>query len=237
MKAADTDSTLFSILYQTEEGQYKSYFILDAWTPDEFGALASAIEPSRLKKILDHEVPGVDLKEEKKASRAVELTLQFIKYCKKMQEENFLEVEFLGDKLHLPCCRYIQWLAEENIRVTYRFLKHLPLNLLELFDLFSPTNKILRNSSIYLTPYHKALLQRRVEALLKRASPNKMRHQEILDSPSIKSLRRTFQKAPGICKPYRPRTLLSWIKEVNPECPKGGSTQKKKPKLTQARKK
>ncbi len=237
MQIADTDSTLFSTLYQTEEEQYKSYFTLDAWTPDEFGALAGAIDPSRLKKILDGEIPAVDLKEEKKVSRAVGLTLQFIKYCKKMQEDNFLEVEFLGDNLHLPCCRYIQWLAEENIRVTYRFLKYLPLNLLELFDLFSPTNKILRNSNIYLTSYHEALLQRRVEALLKRAYPNKMRHQEILDTPSIKSLRRAFQKAPGVFTLYRPRTLLGWIKKVNPECPKGGSTRKKKPKLTPARKK
>lgn len=238
---------LFKILHPTEEDRYRNFFTHDIWTPIEFGALASGIDPTRLQELLSKEASPVDSKEDIRAARAVKFTIRFLKDTKKMRAENPLEPGFLEDNLNLPCCKYIQWIAEEAISVTYKFLKSLPLNYLELLEVFEPINKIARYGSIYSTVYHKTILQKHAEALLKKVSPKKMRHSEIYKDPSIQNVLSNLRAYPKsiqrhevlkpVKKSYPKRTILDWITKVNPDSPKGGSNAPKKPKLTVSRKK
>lgn len=220
------ESILFNILNTTEEDRYKSFFSRDVWSAEEFGALVCGFDPTRLKEILNEKIFPKNLQEEKKANESLIIANQFLADLVGLCEENPLEVNSLEGGLYLSCWKYIRWLAKKNIKMKVRFLRALPLNLLELFEAFDPENETLRNANIYSSEYHQAKLKVNVEALLQRNHPKKMRHIEIYNDPSIQKVLHSFRSDKNKPRWYKKDHVIKhWIAKWNRDCPRGRSSK------------
>jgi len=224
---ANLERTLFNILHPKEEDRYQSFFKKDLWSIDEFGALICGLDPTRLEEIRNEEALTHTLEEEQKATNAVRITKQFLTDFIETFKENPLATKFIGDDFYLSSGRYIRWIVEKNIKMSGRFLKSLPLNLLELIEAFSPVNTNLRNANIYTSKYHRAKLEVHVIALLRRIAPKKTHHVQIYNDPSIQNVLHSFKSCPNGRKWYQKKYVIQdWITPLNKNCPRGRPPKK-----------
>lgn len=220
-------TSLFKKLHPDEPDRYESYFKKSYWTINEFSSLVYGFDPTRFEEIADEEQPPKDPNEEKKAVLIFKLGTRFLKDWIEAHKKNPYESDFLGD-YNLSCWKFIKWIAVNSIPMTKRFLKSLPLDLLELLQEFEPTNIDLRTAHRSSRQYHRARFLQHAKRLIQQEASGRLSREAIYRHPSSQNLLREFVKTMGAKKMYGKRTITeSWLPEIDPKPPRGAPRKNK----------
>jgi hypothetical protein len=195
----------------TEEELYTSLINKKIWTIQEFACLVVGITPRKLKKMMGCTSSQIT-KEEVKRVRFVRKIMHRLitgdKGSLRVRVDDFLPG---SDEPCMSSWKFIKWLAENERPMMARFIRRLPLDLLEMYLFFLPSNSPLRTKSRYSREYHRAVYLERAKDLKKR-SAQQLTHDEIYREKGMLNLLRAFEKSKGVPANYKKRTITgSWL--------------------------
>jgi hypothetical protein len=208
---------------RTHEEIYQSYFEKTFWTISEFCSLMAGLTPDEFEKIDDKDNKTVTETEFKKYCHANKIYKKIVNWINKdIPIEQFY---WNGEEMILTPYKYVKWSAENQIPFKKKFVKSLPLYLLEVILESQPIEKTIKTRPQWGRDYHEAIYLKNAEQIINK-SKKRLSREEIYNHLQMKYIEMTFKNKDGTRKKYKKRTITeSWLRKIDHQ--KRGRPRKK----------